>query len=258
MGWGDEIMATGMAKGLAKRGKRAAFGDGHLIVWSQHSEAIFRHNPNIAPPGAERDPADLVWFKHYRHHRLYANPEIRGNGERWLFNPGFVAIPGEIYLTKEEIIEGDRFGRDFVVIEPNVKPTAPNKQWPLERYHKVAQHLLKRGERVVQFIYGQAVLADVERIHTGSFRKSLAILRNAKLFVGPEGGLHHAAAALGVPAVVIFGGFIHPRTTGYAGHINLFAGGEPCGTIGRLCQHCLQAMQAITVEQVDAAISKGL
>lgn len=246
-------MATGMAKGLAKRGKRAAFGDGRQIIWSQHCEPIFRGNPNIAPPGSERVSTDLVWIKHYRHHRLYASE----TGLRWKFNPAFVAIPGELYFTAEEIGQGMRFGSGFVVIEPNSKSTAPNKKWPPERYHKVAQHLLQAGARVVQFVYGGGdVLAGVEHLPTPSFRHALAILQNASLFVGPEGGLHHGAAALGVPAVVIFGGFIHPRTTGYAGHVNLFVGEEPCGTIGRLCSHCMAAMQAITVEQVDAAINK--
>lgn len=252
MGYGDEILGTGMAKGLAAKGLRAAFGDGRHIIWSDQCEPIFRHNPNIAPPGDERNPSKLVWIRHYRGSRLYA----RGNGDRWIFNPDFRAIPGELYFSPEEIAAGQRYGRDFVVIEPNVKRTAPNKQWPFDRYYKVAKHLKKRGERVIQFLYGQQILDGVEHIPTVNFRQSLTILRNAKLFVGPEGGLHHAAAAMGVPAVVIFGGFIHPRTTGYEQHINLFSGGEACGTIGRLCAHCMAAMQAISVEEVDSEIAK--
>jgi hypothetical protein len=32
MGYGDELMATGMARGAAARGKRVAFGDGQRII----------------------------------------------------------------------------------------------------------------------------------------------------------------------------------------------------------------------------------
>ena len=42
------------------------------------------------------------------------------------------------------------------------------------------------------------------------------------LFVGTHGGLSHAAAALNLKAVVIFGGFIDPKILGYKMHKNMF------------------------------------
>jgi ADP-heptose:LPS heptosyltransferase len=78
-------------------------------------------------------------------------------------------------------------------------------------------------------------------------------LARAKLYIGAEGGLHHAAAALGVPAVVLFGGFIPPLVTGYETHINLTGGAqEACGSL-KPCDHCRKAMDAISVEEVAAA-----
>ena len=65
----------------------------------------------------------------------------------------------------------------------------------------------------------------------------------------PEGGLHHAAAALGTPTIVIFGGFISPRQTGYPHQVNLFTGGTPCG-MRRRCDHCEQAMRRVAIEEV--------
>src|SRR5262249_3229320 len=82
-----------------------------------------------------------------------------------------------------------------------------------------------------------------------TFRDALCVLSLARLYIGPEGGLHHAAAALGVPAVVIFGGFNSPKATGYAWHSNIVAPGEPCGTVA-YCLHCRDAMKSITVERV--------
>lgn len=67
--------------------------------------------------------------------------------------------------------------------------------------------------------------------------------------MGCEGGMHHGSAAVGIPAVVLFGGFIHPRTTGYESHANIFTGGRACGSI-KPCAHCRQAMLAISVERV--------
>ena len=61
MGYGDDIIATGLAKGLAAQGKLAAFGDRRKIVWGPWSEEMFRHNPNIARPEHTGKP-NLQWI----------------------------------------------------------------------------------------------------------------------------------------------------------------------------------------------------
>lgn len=244
-------MATGMARGLAAQGKQAAFGDGRRIIFSPQSREIFWGNPNVAYPGHEREPG-LVWIPHYRGHRLYAR-QVDG---RWLWNEAFRPIPGEIHLTPTEIQNAESFGRDFVLIEPNVKATAYNKQWPVARYQEVANKL-RRTRRVVQFL-GANVLRGVEVIQTSTFREAAAVLANALIYVGPEGGLHHAAAAVNVRAVVIFGGFIHPRTTGYESHVNIFKGSRACGTVGRRCPHCADAMRRISVQEVMRSVEGEL
>ena len=68
------------------------------------------------------------------------------------------------------------------------------------------------------------------------------LLAGAMRFLGTT--LMHAAAALKVPAVVIYGGFISPKVTGYPLHRNLFTGGTPCG-MRTNCKHCRDAMAAI-------------
>ena len=75
---------------------------------------------------------------------------------------------------------------------------------------------------------GIRVLEGVRPIETADFRAACAALAGARAAVLPEGGLHHAAAALDIPAVVIFGAMTSPANTGYASHVNLFRplGGE--------------------------------
>src|SRR5580765_6261832 len=97
MGYGDELIASGLARGAAGRGKRIAFGDGRRIIWSDQSHAIFRGNPNVARPGSERE-SDLEWIAHYRGNRLYGLVE-RG---RWRFRD-FVCPPGEIVFDPGEL-----------------------------------------------------------------------------------------------------------------------------------------------------------
>jgi Glycosyltransferase family 9 (heptosyltransferase) len=250
VGYGDEIIASGLARGAHARGKRIAFGDGRRIVWSRQSHIVFANNPNVAPPGAERD-GDIEWIEHYKGRRLYGEAV----GGHWRFRD-FRCPPGEIYFSDYELARMAKLQPAPVIIEPTVKDhgacAGANKQWPVERYLVVAQALSADGE--ITLSLGPSPRhewPELPRVETPDFRDALAVLARARLYIGPEGGMHHAAAALGVPAVVIFGGFNSPKSTGYPWHSNLTVG-EPCGSIGP-CEHCRQAMAQISVERVIEA-----
>lgn len=254
MGYGDGLMGTGLARGARARGKRIAFGDGRSIRWDKHAREIFRGNPNIAEPGDEL-ANDLEWIHFYKGHRLYN--EVR-NG-RWAWNRSFKAIPGEVFLTAAEEAWAETLGSGFVFMEPNVedfKNWAPNKRWPYERFDDVALRLRREGFDVVQLEHGGAHrISHARLVSSIDFRHGLAALKRSALYIGPEGGMHHGAAAVGVPGVVIFGGFVPPEVTGYSTHINLTGGAQACGSL-TACRHCREAMKAISADSVfDAAMT---
>ena len=248
MGAGDDIMATGMACGAADRGKRIAFGDGHKIKWGPFSKAIFHGNPNIAPPGAER-ASDIEWIHFYKGSRIYNK---QGDGH-WIWNHNFSPVQGELYFTKKEIAFAEQLGKGFIMIEPNVaaKPCAPNKQWEVARYQWVANKLKADGHRTIQPVYKGAKhrLEGVQPIETPDLRHAAALLARASLYIGGEGGLHHAAAAVDTRAVVMFGGWIPPTVTGYMIHTNLAGSDRFCGLF-KACDHCKKAMDVIEAERV--------
>ncbi len=261
MGAGDNLMASGMAKGAAARGKRIAFGDSHKIIWDHNSELIFgkrstpTENKNVARPGDE-DGDNLEWIPFYKGNRIYN----RHVGDRWVWNYDFRPTPGEIFFAKDEERFGERFGKGFILIEPNVpqfKSVAPNKQWSLKRYELVANELRTRGYDVRQLTYGSHPLSAARPIKTANFRVAMSVMKHAALYIGAEGGLHHAAAALGIPAVVLFGGFIPPQVTGYDFHTNLTGGAEACGSL-KPCAHCARAMKKISCEEVVHAATTKL
>src|ERR1041385_211285 len=220
MGVGDQLMAAGMARGFAKRGKKAAFGDGRKIIWDQHSELIFgtrgtqTDNRNVARPGDEGG-TNLIWVRFFKGHRQY-NIHDKIN-DRWIWNYNFRPQPGEIFFSDNELKFASNAGQGYVIVEPSVprfKSVAPNKQWPIERYQRLVTRLKESGRDVVQFIYGGgSQLNGVRVVKTPTFRHALAAMSRASLYIGPEGGLHHGAAAVGIPAVVLFGGFIPPAVT---------------------------------------------
>lgn len=257
MGIGDQLIATGMARGAAARGVKIAFGDGQKLIWDHNSEQIFRGNPNIAFPGQERG-SNVEWVRYFKGERQYNK---QGSGH-WIWNSAFKVAPGEIYLTEGEKFAGERHGAGFVVIEPNVptwKASVANKDWGRQRYEAVATRLIEDGHKVIQFTFhkGGPVIRGVRAVPTHSFRDAMAIMQHAAVYLGPEGGLHHAAAAVGIPGVVLFGGFIPPSVTGYETHTNLVGSDRFCGTFMR-CRHCADAMATISIDKVYRAVKERL
>jgi ADP-heptose:LPS heptosyltransferase len=255
MGWGDQVIATSFARGAAARGKRIAFGDGQRIIWDWNSPAVFQNNPNIAPPGSEK-AKDIEWVGYYKKSRLYNTSASFGKG-RWVFNYDFRVRPGEFFFDAQE--DAGPHDSDLILIEPNTpaKPCAPNKQWPVDRWKKVANELRAAGFNVRQFEHGRHNRGVAPALPTLSFRHAAAQLKRARLAILPEGGLHHAAAAVGCPAVVLFGGYVPPAILGYDWHINLTGSAEACGSFNR-CQHCVDAMNRITVNDVLDACERML
>jgi ADP-heptose:LPS heptosyltransferase len=261
MGLGDQIIASGLARNAwAQRGRKVAFGDGQRIIWDKHSKEVFQNNPNVCFPGNERSHK-LEWIAFHKGHRGY---NTQGPGH-WIWNMDWRCKPGELFLSHGENSAGKRHGNGFVVIEPNVvrwKSSAANKDWGADRYQALADRLVAAGHKLVQFVPPPApgdppvLLANVRQIATKRFRDAVTILKNAAAYVGAEGGLHHAAAAVSVPGVVIFGGFIPPSVTGYAIHANLAGSDRFCGSFAS-CDHCREAMASIKVERVfDATLER--
>lgn len=246
MGYGDQLLAGGIArKAHAKHpDKKINIGDGSTLERSDLYEGLDYIAKEVDPKG--------VWVHSFKGFRPYVD-NTQSTKEKFSWRRGFKATPGEIVLTEEELEIWPQ--TNFVYIEPNIKGmVGPNKDWGFEKWQAVIQFLPN-----IRFIQGPGKKLDgVEQAQTDSFRQACALLSKASLFVGTDGGLHHAAAALGKPAVVIWGGYTHPRNLGYDFHVNLQAPGvEPCG-LTTACQHCRTAMDRVTVKQVVQAVKSEL
>lgn len=245
MGIGDELLAAGEAARLYRR-------DGLPVCIIGRKgprwHPIWNGNPYLVP-----EPAGAATLLNGPGNRNYIDKD-RSNRQRWAFRPDYRAERATIVLTPDEREAACRFPAGAVVLEPHVKAGAsPNKDWGWSRWQRLANILssLPGFPPLVQLgPAGTRVLRGVRLFPTGDFRAACAALDRAALAILPEGGLHHAAAALGVPAIVIFGGYIRPETTGYAGHVNLFTGNA--NTIGWRVHHsgCRWALDAIKAEDI--------
>lgn len=253
MGIGDELMAAGQARAIwLQHGSRVEIID---TAGRRRWHPMWEGLPYIVKP-ADRGTAHKVICNAPGH-----RPYIAGKtDERWTWKR-FTPTPAEIVFTPAErkaVEWAATLEQRYVVIEPNLKPRAsPNKDWGFARY----QAVVDGGDAYLPFVQvgaaGARTLRGVKRVQTADFRAACAVLAHARAYIGPEGGLHHAAAALGVPAIVIFGGYISPEQTGYGEHVNLFTGRRPCG-MRIACAHCVKAMAEITPDAVLEALATVL
>lgn len=254
MGLGDELMASGHARVVHEQtGKRVMILDFYRRPrWSEMWEGL----PWIARP---KERGDFALIQNGPQCRPYIEyPFSIPLGQRWTDWRARDHL-GAIAFTHEE----KQFARSvtaglapFVVIEPNLATKAnPNKQWGARNWQDLADRMVTAGLSPVQFIWGGPVtLRRVKTIKTPNFRMGAAVLSHASAAILPEGGLHHAAAVLGIPAVVLFGGAVSPETTGYPSHINLAdeGVGSPCGS-WKPCKHCRRVWSRLQPQTVMQA-----
>lgn len=263
MGIGDEILAAGQAE----RVYRDTGGPVAILDRNGRARAhpLWDHHPAIAQPGSG-PMGGLPTVTSGSGCRPYLQyPWKPETGQR--FNSWRASDHrGRICFGAGERADAARIaasiGAPFVVIEPNVKPRAnPNKDWGLARWQRVVHGW--DGPPLVQLgPCGAPTLSGVRRLVTddrdgapcSGFRRASAILSHALAYVGAEGALHHAAAALRLPAVVVFGGASSIPNLGYPDHINL-GEPEPCGA-WLPCDHCKAALDAIAPGHVTAALAR--
>lgn len=267
MGWGDEIMVTGEAVRLG------CTVDKPLVVIGKKGRPIWHEmwddNPRIWNPNVGGKLPHPRWTirNHggWRPYVWYAQDDYEPQGhnqtaradrtskDRWIFHPDWSATIGELPgITRRPK------GR-YIVIEPNLKAgiDRTNKQWGWDRWQGLVDAM--PGVEFVQLgPRGSRVLNGARLVKTASFIEACAHLSGAWAAALPEGGLHHAAAALGVPAVVLFGGSRSVRSTGYDCHINI---DDPdpltkaCGS-RRPCSHCDEYWRRLTPDIVAEALGE--
>jgi heptosyltransferase-2 len=86
------------------------------------------------------------------------------------------------------------------------------------------------------------------------YRKTAGVLRHCDLLVTHVGGIMHLAAALRVPAVVLYGAAEHPAISGYPWNRNVYIPIE-CGPCWMRdpCSH-LSCMRRLTPEMAMAEV----
>jgi len=241
MGCGDWIMATGHVRELFERHRVPVLvvGAHGKPMWHE----VFDNNPKIIrKPHIRQQYVRLVSGGGYR-------PYIeRKEPQKWTWKP-YTPPVGELFFTAAELAFAEPY-RGMVMVEPSVKAATGhhNKAWLPERWRQLTDALMlpwvQCGPPETNWLPGVSA-----RVVTPTFRHAAAVLSVCNAFVSTEGGLHHAAAAVGTPSVILWSEFIDTSVTGYATMRNLRHAGPACGM--RVdCPGCRASMARITVDEV--------
>jgi hypothetical protein len=180
----------------------------------------------------------------------------------------------ELFFTAEEEQAAHEFlqakkvvPHQFVALEPHSKIDwfGDLRTWPWDHWVNLTEQL-RAGKTfnrpLVQVgVPGKPLLPGVvDLTEAGSFRRAALILKKAALFVGTEGGLMHAAQAVGAPAVIIYGGVTLPEYSGYPQNqrtVCRYVECAPCGR-RRFCPYDKKCLNEILPETVAIAIQEEL
>jgi hypothetical protein len=252
---GDALFITTVAREVRKR------RPGMRIAVKTHWPCLFLNNPDVAEVAPIREP----FTPNGGFPIVYEDPWPPPRGKHVLQTIcDRLGIEGAVeartyYSPSEEErrIAGEirpRDGRPLVVVHPfSGFFAARTKQWHFAHWKRFLEMIPAEIE-TVRFGNLDEPATPTERprhrdLLGADLRIVAALLESADAFVGQESGMAHLATALGVPAVVIFTGYVPPDVFGYPQNWNLAPelpyapcwqgnGCPPCG--GEVCTRAVE------------------
>jgi len=184
----------------------------------------------------------------------------------------YAFTPPTLYLGDLETAEAARLLAEaapgagpWVGLSPGAT-YGPAKRWPPEQFaalglelvKEFGAHLVLLGNRqeapVAQLVQERLGLPVLNLAGKTDLRQALAILSRLKLLITNDSGLMHAAAALQVPLVAVFGSTDPAATGPFSPKVTVLRHPLPCSPCWqRTCDLGYACLTAIKVEEVLAA-----
>jgi heptosyltransferase-2 len=181
--------------------------------------------------------------------------------------------PPTLYLeTEEEIMgaqilaEADLPGRGpWVGLSPGAA-YGPAKRWDPARFAALGQQLHREsGARLVllggdderpvaELVKEQLQVPVADLVGRTNLRQALGVLSQLNLLITNDSGLMHAAAALSVPLLALFGSTDPGATGPFTSRATVIRHPQPCSPcFKRTCETGYACLDAISVDEVAAA-----
>ncbi len=280
MGYGDDLLITKFAANIKKQYPERQIVIGNSKKKQVYHSAIYDNNPNISDcRNLQLDqPVHIIdYHPGNRPYIDYAN----STNEHYVWNKKFKPTPGEIFFSEKEILDAkkilkeaklfwDKFNKKkykkIIFLESSSTKIDDkqfsikhiNKDWGYDNWSKLIDRL-KSDFLIIHSVHTKTKkIKGVFAPPNIDFRLACSIMNNCDIYVGPEGGFGHVAAALKKRAALYFGGWISPQVIGYDFHENIYYDDakSPCGKYKDICNHCSEARKKITVEIFENKIKE--
>lgn len=149
--------------------------------------------------------------------------------------------------------------RPHILILRRAGNWTPNKNWQDRSWVALTDSLSQFGTIIevgaVEEKTPSPVGSYVDLRGRTSLEELVAAIAAADLYVGPDSGPMHIAAAVKTPAIVIAGGYIHPRVLEYNGQTYLYTP-VPCSPcwLREPCPFDLKCLAAISPKAVERLV----
>ncbi len=130
----------------------------------------------------------------------------------------------KLFLSEIEIQSAKKkYPFQYIVTCPAGMQTfaANRKEWGLENFQQLRK-LLNDFEFIQIGLNDDPLLENAHDARGLNIRDTAAIIKNSLFFVGLEGGFMHLSKAVNSKAVIIYGGMLDPKITGYDDFINIY------------------------------------
>jgi ADP-heptose:LPS heptosyltransferase len=267
-GVGDELMCTPVFREIRRRNPACQ------ITFLSRFPELFAGNPNFTVQPRPSNPADipvdalsLTYGPVHPPRRPIPSMLAECAGlilnDPHDFRPDPPKVePSHTLRAALAIIPAPR-----VLIQPLGSKWAPNKNWPREHWETLIPMLTERFEVIEvgsePLFPGDAALRFGPRFRTFAGTTSVAefawLISQATLFIGPVSGGMHLAAAYGVPALIVFGGYESPTGLPYS-NTTPFYTPEPCAPcwLPTNCPYALKCQHKILPSTIFAAACKRI
>lgn len=267
-GLGDSVLFNSVIYELGQQtGRRYLVGTKHREIYQGNPHALILPFPQYANYKIFRILGSVFGLKIHHIDYYYEGYPPKRHILELLCNKVGLEKPlksPSIFLSEKEkeIRLLPDTGKPWVAIQSTGLSTwTDNKNWGVDNFRAVARLLANEFCLVQLGAPGDPSLGvDLELQGHLGLRDVFIVLRQCKTFIGQEGFLMHATAAVELPSVIVYGGFIAPWQSGYGQNINLYSHVEcaPCW-LEKKCPYEKKCLAQITPQQVfDRAINLAI
>ncbi len=267
-GIGDGLLVTPSISALKHKYPNSEIN----IVCNKDQEQIFENNLNISSLSVNPDNSAFEGYKKSKifntnYGKLEPSINYKKHASEIIADLLHVKLKNkklDVFLTKED----ENFAKKKLLKYTNPiiihisSRCSKNQEWPLERWEELVKQLPEFTFIQIGLTKTDSkVKGTVDLRNTTTIQEAIALIKYSKLFLGVDSVFAHAANAVNIKGIVLFGPS-NPEIWGHDNNMNIYKNVNcaPCIDIieGQACPHEKKCMTKISVKEVVELVNSSI